>query len=169
MNLSSMIKSMEATSSKGPPLEVDDLKDGICIINSAGIMMTTNAVRGVKQLLFVMYSWRYACVHRRMRLCQREWLSRPCISICIINRAGIIMTTNTVCTQCNSVARVRQLSCTTLHAIARSYNIVALNMRMLCYGRAAQQSLHHSSPLVVCCMLLIESAAVLPAVWLHAG
>jgi hypothetical protein len=50
MNLSSMIKSMEATSSKGPPLEVDDLKDGICIINSAGIMMTTNVVRACSKV-----------------------------------------------------------------------------------------------------------------------
>jgi hypothetical protein len=53
MNLSSMIKSMEATSSRGPPLEVDELKDGICIINSAGIMMTTNVVRGVVQLMLL--------------------------------------------------------------------------------------------------------------------
>jgi hypothetical protein len=48
MNLSSMIKAMEATNAKATPLEVDELKDGICIINSAGIMMTTNTVRAVQ-------------------------------------------------------------------------------------------------------------------------
>eukprot|EP00883_Tetradesmus_obliquus_P009381 jgi/Sobl393_1/2054/SZX61184.1 len=46
MNLASMIKTMEAAgSSRGhaaAALQVDEAQDGICIINSAGIMMTTN-------------------------------------------------------------------------------------------------------------------------------
>lgn len=43
MKLSSMIKAMESETARS--VEMDEQKDGIVMINTAGIMMTTNPVR----------------------------------------------------------------------------------------------------------------------------